>query len=120
MPGQPGSAASGSGVPAGVGSAVTTGLGVGPVGGSLGAGVATGEGTSDGALDAGATDGAVDGAPLATAACLPCAATGSWSPPRAATKVIAIAAQATVNSADASTAGVSVRPRAARVEPSTP
>ena len=90
----------------------TDGAGVGSAGVDADVGAAVGW-TGPG-LDVG------DGPALATAAWLPCGATGSWSPPRAATNETAIAAHATVNSADAITAGVSVRRAAWRVEPFTP
>src|SRR5689334_23697297 len=107
MPGQPGSAASGSRLPAGVGptlgagdgTAVPSGLDVGPGGdtsGNDGAAVGT---RVPGAPVPGVAVGATDA--LATATWLAPGATGSCRPPRAATKVMAIAAHATVKSADA-------------------
>ena len=114
MPGHPGRAASGSAGPAGVG------LGAG-VGGGLGLGTGpgvtaiVGEGLAEGAVLAGGT--VISG--LATATTDPVGAWGSWSPPRAATKVIAIPAQAATNSADARTAGVRVRRAGSGTWPST-
>src|SRR5438045_1723363 len=120
MPGQPGNAVSGSGVPAGVGAAVGPEVDVGLGGDAVGdSGRAVLIGRDAGTL-AGTAEAAWLAPGLAIAAWLAAGAIGSCSPPRAATKVMAMAAHATVNSADATTAGVSARGRASRVEPSTP
>lgn len=85
----------------------------------MGPGGTVGEGVGVTGVGAG-TDGSADGTVLATATGDPDAATGNWRPPRAATKVIAITAQATVNAADPNTAGVSVRRPGGGLETSTP
>jgi len=81
-----------------------------PVGSALAA--TLGEGAGGTAL------GAIDGRALGCAENPP-AAIGICSPPREPTKVMATAAQATTNSADASTAGVSVRRTGGATGPST-
>jgi hypothetical protein len=96
----------------GVGDAIAVGVGV-----MVGARVSVGDGAL---VSVGAVDGASVGAELATATAGGVGATGTWSPPRAATKLIAMTAQHAVNSAAARTAGVRVRRPGARLEPSTP
>ena len=82
-----------------------------------------GDGEGDGGERVGGNPGVWPGAEadgLPTATWLAAGATGSWSPPRAATNVTAIAAHASAKIADASTAGVNVRREALPDEPPTP
>jgi hypothetical protein len=108
----------------GVGTAVGDGVRAGRDAVGPGVGVMVGATESAGAGElpesVGAVDGASVGARLATATAGGVGATGTWSPPRAATKLIAVTAQHAVKSADARTAGVRVRRPGARLEPSTP